>query len=262
MSSGVRLEHVGATRIVVIDRPESRNALTLEVLTDLRGAFDEAGRLESVRCVVLTGAAGHFCSGADLRRLVSEVEGPPQRERLEAYIDTFHDVVKALVRCPKPTIAMLEGAAVGFGADLAFACDIRVAATSAYVQEKFVKIGLLPDGGGTFWLPRLVGTARAMELILLGEPLTAPALAQLGIALRVVDASALRETTLEVARALEHGPPLAHAAIKRALYASWGSFEEALRRERDEQLKLLESADFAEGVAAWREKRSPHFRGA
>ena len=156
---------------------------------------------------------------------------------------------------------MMDGAAVGFGADLAFACDLRVASSRAYAQEKFVKIGLMPDGGGTFWLPRLVGTARAMQMILLAEKVEATELQSLGVVARVVEPDALREATLEVARALEAGPPLAHAAIKRALYASLGDVEDALHREREEQLKLLRSGDVMEGVAAWMQKREPVFKG-
>jgi enoyl-CoA hydratase/carnithine racemase len=136
-----------------------------------------------------------------------------------------------------------------------------VASTRAYVQEKFVKIGLMPDGGGTFWLPRLVGTARAMQMVLLADPVSASDLERLGVVARVAPPDGLREATLKVAREIEAGPPLAFAAIKRALYASWGSIEDALLREREEQLKLLRSADFAEGVAAWTEKREPRFRG-
>ncbi len=124
-----------------------------------------------------------------------------------------------------------------------------------------MKIGLMPDGGGTFWLPRLVGTARAMQMILLAEKVEAEELHRLGVVAKVVDAAALRDATLAVARQIEAGPPLAFAAAKRSIYASWGSFEEALLRERTEQLKLLRSADSLEGVAAWMQKREPNFRG-
>jgi 2-(1,2-epoxy-1,2-dihydrophenyl)acetyl-CoA isomerase len=170
-------------------------------------------------------------------------------------------VVKSVVRCDKPSIAMMDGGAVGFGADLAFACDLRVASTRAYAQEKFVKIGLMPDGGGTFWLPRLVGTARAMQMILLAEKVEAAELHRLGVVAKVVPRAELREATLAVARELASGPPLAFAAIKRSVYASWGSLEDALLRERSEQLKLLRSSDSMEGVAAWMQKREPRFEG-
>jgi enoyl-CoA hydratase/carnithine racemase len=260
MNQVVQVEAVGGTRVVTIHRPEARNALTREAIDGLTWAFDEASSDGDVRCVALTGAGGHFCSGADVRRLLQG--DAASSEQLEPTMDAFHGLVKSIVRCPKPTIAVLDGAAVGFGADLAFACDLRVASTRAYVQEKFVKIGLMPDGGGTFWLPRLVGTARAMQMILLAEQVTASELHQLGVVARVVEPDRLLATALDVAREIEAGPPLAFAAIKRALYASLGPIEEALRREREEQLKLLRSADFVEGTTAWAEKRQARFRGA
>jgi enoyl-CoA hydratase/carnithine racemase len=176
-------------------------------------------------------------------------------------MDAYHGLVKAVVRSEKPTIAMMDGAAVGFGADLAFACDLRVASTRAYVQEKFVRIGLMPDGGSTFWLPRLVGTARAMQMILLAEKVEAPELGRLGVVARVVEPDGLREATLAMAQAIAAGPPLAFAAIKRCVYASWGSIEDALLRERREQIALLRSADGMEGIAAWAQKREPRFEG-
>jgi enoyl-CoA hydratase/carnithine racemase len=255
----VKVEQTGRTRIVTIDRPEARNALTRAVIVGLREAFDDATRDGALRCVVLTGAGGHFCAGADLRKNL--MDDPDLLQNLERYMDEYHAVIRAIVRCPKPTIAMLDGCAVGFGADLALACDLRVASESAYVQEKFVKIGLMPDGGGTFWLPRLVGTARAMQWMLLGDKIEAADLERLGLAMKVVPAPALRDATLAVARRLESGPPLAHAHIKRATYASWGDIEDALRREREGQLELLRSSDAVEGILAWSQKRDPEFQG-
>jgi enoyl-CoA hydratase/carnithine racemase len=176
-------------------------------------------------------------------------------------MDEYHAVIRSIVRCPKPSIAMLDGCAVGFGADLALACDLRVATPGAYVQEKFVKIGLMPDGGGTFWLPRLVGTARAMRWMLFAEKIEGPELASLGLVMKLVAPAELREATLAVARESEKGPPLAFAQIKQALYGSWGELEDALRREREGQLKLLRSQDAIEGIMAWAQKRDPSFEG-
>jgi enoyl-CoA hydratase/carnithine racemase len=259
MSDVVLIEPLGATRLVTINRPNARNALTRSVLDGLISALEAASSDQAVRCVILTGAGGHFCAGADLRQ--NFVEDPQMMDHLELYLDAFHALIKAIVRCDKPTIAMMDGAAVGFGADLAFACDLRVATVRAYVQERFVRIGLMPDGGGTFWLPRLVGTARALQMILLAERIEAPELQRLGVVVKTTPPEGLREATLAVARTIESGPPLAHAAIKRAIYASLGSVEDALRREREEQLRLLHSADLMEGVAAWMEKRDPVFAG-
>ena len=257
--SEVLVEKVGRTSVVTINRPEARNALTRAVITGVRDAFLAAAQDDDIRCVVLTGAGGHFCAGADLRK--NMMDDPELLDHLEQYMDEYHAVIKAIVRCPKPSLAMLDGCAVGFGADLALSCDLRVASSAAYVQEKFVKIGLMPDGGGTFWLPRLVGTARALQWMLLAEKIDAPELAQLGLVMKVVPPADLRAATLSVAREIEAGPPLAYARIKSAVYASWGDLEAALRREREGQLELLRSQDAMEGIMAWSQKRAPQFEG-
>jgi 2-(1,2-epoxy-1,2-dihydrophenyl)acetyl-CoA isomerase len=259
MGGGVLIETVGATRIVTINRPRVRNALTLPVLGRMVEALEAASGDASIRCVVLTGSGGHFCAGADLRQSI--MEDPQMLSHLDQYMDAFHALIRSVVRCSKPTIAMIDGAAVGFGADLAFACDLRVASTRAYVQEKFVRIGLMPDGGGTFWLPRLIGTARAMQMILLAEKMGALELYRLGVVSKIVEPDALRDASMEIARTIESGPPLAYAAIKRVMYANSAGIEDALRREREEQLTLLRSADVIEGVTAWGEKREPRFAG-
>ena len=258
--SEVLVEHVGRTRIVTLNRPEARNALTRRVLADATTAIASAATDPEVRCIVLTGAGGHFCSGADLKKNMSE--DPDFLDHLELYLDEFHALVRAIIQSPRPTVAMMDGAAVGFGADLAFACDLRTCTPRAYAQEKFVKIGLMPDGGGSFWLPRLVGTARAMRMILLAEKVEGRELHELGVALRLVEPGELREATLAVARELEAGPPLAFAAIRRAVYGNWGDVDAALRREREEQLKLLRSADAIEGIMAWSQRREPNFTGS
>lgn len=257
--SEVIVERIGRTSIVTIARPEARNALTRDVNRMLVQALVDAGTDPEIRVVVLTGAGGHFCSGADLKKNLAD--DPEMLDKLEDYLTEYHALIRAIVRCPKPTIAMLAGAAVGFGADLALACDLRVASDTAYIQERFVKIGLMPDGGGTFWLPRLVGTARALRMILLAEKVDAQQMKDLGLLVDLSSADRLREATLDVARTLEAGPPLAHAAIKEALYASWGSLEDALLREREGQIRLLRSQDAMEGVTAWALRRDPIFQG-
>ena len=258
-SQEVLVETIGRTVVITLKRPEARNSLTRPVVERLASAFEEAGSDTNVRCVVVTGAGGHFCAGADLRRTFAE--DPNLMDHLDTYMDAFHSLIKAIVRCPKPTIAALDGAAVGFGADMAFACDLRVATSAAYAQEKFVNIGLMPDGGGTFWLPRLVGTARAMKAMLLAEKLDAKELDALGLLVACVPPERLRDATLELARKIEMGPPLAYASLKAAVYASWGDIEAALRRERDAQLRLLKTQDVVEGVMAWAQKREPDFKG-
>ena len=256
----VRVAQDGRTTVITLNRPQARNALTKAVLGRVTSALDEAAGDPSIRCVVLTGAGGHFCAGADLRRTLAE--DPDFFDNLESYMDAFHAVIRSIVRCPKPVIAALDGAAVGFGADMALACDLRVATTEAYVQEKFVDIGLMPDGGGTFWLPRLVGTARALKAMLLSDKLGAKELDALGVLVACVAPDQLMTATMELARRLEKGPPLAYAALKDSVYAALGDLKAALRREREGQLRLLRSQDVIEGVAAWTQKRPPEFKGA
>ena len=255
----VLVERTGLTTVVTLNRPEARNALTKSVLGRITSALDEAASDATVRCVVLTGAGGHFCAGADLRRTIAE--DPDFFDKLESYMDVFHGVVRAIVRCPKPVVAALDGCAVGFGADMALACDLRVATTRAYLQEKFVNIGLMPDGGGTFWLPRLVGTARALQAMFLGDKLEAAQLDALGVLAALVSPEELTAATRALAERLEKGPPLAFAALKQSVYAGLGDLEGALRREREGQLRLLRSQDAMEGVMAWTQKRPPDFQG-
>ena len=255
----VLVETAGRTVVVTLNRPEARNSLTKNVVLALARAIEGASTAPDVRCVVLAGAGGHFCAGADLRRTFAE--DPDIMDHLDEYMDAFHSLIRAIVRCPRPTIAQMDGAAVGFGADMALACDLRVASTSAYLQEKFVNIGLMPDGGGTFWLPRLVGTARALRAMLLSEKLDAKELDGLGLLAGLVPPAELASATMALAQRIEKGPPLAFAALKSAVYGSLGDIEAALKREREGQLRLLKTQDVIEGVMAWAQKREPDFKG-
>ena len=256
--SVITTERVGRTSVLTIQRPEARNALTREVIRGLAAAFDAAGQDPEVRAVVLTGAGGHFCAGADLRKTFQE--DPDLLENLETYMDEYHAVIKAIVRCPKPCIASVDGAAVGSGGS-------RARVRRARRERSGVPAGEVREDraharwGGTFWLPRLLGTARAMQAILFAEKLEAAELKSLGLVMKVVPAAELREATMAVAREIEAGPPLAFREIKAAVYGSWGAVEDALRREREGQLKLLRSADALEGNMAWAQKREPQFVG-
>ena len=257
--SEVLVETRGRTVVLTLNRPDARNSLTRTLLASLVEGLDAAAANPDIRCVVIRGAGGHFCAGADLRRTFAE--DPDLMDHLDVYMDAFHSLIRAIVRCPKPTIAQMDGAAVGFGADLALSCDLRIASTNAYLQEKFTHIGLMPDGGGTFWLPRLIGTARAMKAMLLGEKLLANHLYELGLLVARVLPEELEDATMDLAQKIEKGPPLAYAAIKSAVYANWGDLEAALAREREGQLRLLKSADALEGIMAWSQKRAPEFKG-
>ena len=253
------IERDAAVAVITLNRPASKNALSPPLLKALGAALTEIAADASVRAVILTGAGGAFCSGADLKEAMSEFGSV---DNLEKAIDQYHTIIRAIVGAPKPVIAMVDGPAVGFGCDLALACDLRVFSTEGYIQEKFVRIGLMPDGGGTFWLPRLVGLARAMEIILTGDPVNAERALSLGIANRVVSAAKLRDETMALAQKLSKGPPLAFSEIKRAVRAGLGgTIDGALDAEKAGQLRCLTSSDCMEGVMAWMQKREPAFTG-
>ncbi len=249
----------GAVLTLTINRPKARNSLVKSVLHDLTEAFTGASSDESIRAVILKGADGHFCAGADLKQTFAE--DPDLLDRAEEYMDRFHGLIKSIVHSPKPIIAQMQGGAVGFGADLALACDFRTASEDAYLQEKFTKIGLLPDGGGTLWLPKLLGLSRAMQLVFLAEKVEAKQMNEWGLLTKLTSSAEIEGTTNALAAELAKGPPLAFAASKRAMHASVGSIDEALLREREAQVKLLRSADCMEGVMAWAQKREPNFTG-
>jgi len=250
-------ERRGPVVTLTLNRPRSRNALNPELIAELGHAL----RLivsSDVRVVVLTGAGGAFCSGADLKAGL----GGADAGNSGLTIDALHEVIRLIVSAPQPVIAAIDGAAVGFGCDLALACDLRVLSSRAYLQEIFVKIGLMPDGGGTFWVPRLVGMGRAMEYLLLGTRIDAPLAREVGLANRVVEPQLLHSEITELADQLAAGPPLAQERIKRALRASLaGGLDDALHREKTNQLELLRSKDLLEGVTAWAERRPPSFKG-
>jgi enoyl-CoA hydratase/carnithine racemase len=246
-------------RVLCMNRPSSKNSLDSELVTRLVEALEAAAKTPSVRALILTGTGGAFCSGVDLKSAREDLDAP---QRLALRLDAFHAVIRAITGLAVPVLAAVDGPAVGFGADLALACDLRLLSTSAYFEEKFVALGLMPDGGATFHLPRLIGLGRALDALLLGTRIDAEKALELGLASRVVEPSALRDEALSLGRKLAAGPPLALAAIKRATRASLeGSFESALERERTGQLALLASSDFREGLSAFFERRPPKFDG-
>ncbi len=250
-------EREGPVATLIMNRPQTKNALDPELLRALGDGLAEVAADPKVRAVVLTGAGDAFCSGVDLKGALSDLDLGAD---LGPRIAQFHALIRSIVHADKPFIAAVRGPAVGFGADLALACDLRVFARDGYVQEKFVAIGLMPDGGGSFWLPSLVGIGRALEYLLLGTRIDAALALSLGLANRVVDDE--RGEARALAATLAARPPLALAAIKRAVReAANGGIEAALEREKAGQTALLRSQDFREGVAAWSAKRKPDFSG-
>jgi 2-(1,2-epoxy-1,2-dihydrophenyl)acetyl-CoA isomerase len=259
MESVLLIDREGPVATLTMNRAASRNALDPELVAALGAGLREVTADASVRAVVLTGAGDAFCSGADLKGALGDLEAGSD---LGPRIAQFHALIRTIVEAPQPFIAAVTGPAVGFGADLALACDLRVLSRDGYLQEKFVAIGLMPDGGGSFWLPRLVGLGRALEFLLLGTRIDADLALSLGLANRVVGAAECGSVARELAQTLATGPPVALAAIKRAVrQAASGSLEDALQREQVGQTALLKSRDFREGVAAWSAKRAPKFQG-
>jgi 2-(1,2-epoxy-1,2-dihydrophenyl)acetyl-CoA isomerase len=252
-------EREGAVAVVRLNRPETLNALDAELVARLASALEQAAADASVRAIVLAGEGGAFCSGADLKEALRALDAEVS---LADRLRTFQANIRAIVGAQKPVIAAVDGAAVGFGADLALACDLRLFSERAYLQEKFVGIGLMPDGGGTFHLARLIGPGRALELLLLGEKVDASQALALGLANRILPSSELLPRALELAQRLAAGPPLALAAIKSATRAAMtGTLEDALEREAAGQTQLLRSADLREGITAFTERRKPNFQG-
>jgi 2-(1,2-epoxy-1,2-dihydrophenyl)acetyl-CoA isomerase len=259
--SDVEVTNEAGVRWIALNRPESKNGLTDAVNQQLIDALDGAATDKTVRSVVVTGKGGNFCSGLDLKAMASGGMGGFENveEHMRKY---FHGLIRAVRNIEKPVVALVDGAAVGYGADLAFACDMRIGTERTRFGEVFVKRGLMPDGGGTWSLPRLVGLGKALELMFTGELIGADESLKIGILNRVVPSAEAEQQTWEFAKRLAAGPPLVHSWIKRAVYAAQATdLEAALENEVRGQMQLLRSKDFFEGIAAFFQKRDPKFNG-
>ena len=252
------VERTDAIITIVLNRPEARNALDLAMRREVLGALDEIEADPSARVVILTGAGGHFCAGGDVKTMQKPHTAAEGRGRVES----LNRMVLRLVNFPLPTIAMVDGYAVGAGANLALCCDLIVASERAKFGELFCKIGLAADGGGTWLLPRVVGLARAKELIFTGDIVDAAEAARLGLVNRVVPAADLETTTRALARKIAAGPPLALRLDKQMLNrAASTDLASALEMEAFSQALAIVSEDHREGVNAFFDKRPPRFSG-
>ena len=246
---------------ITLNRPENLNAFIGHMRRDLAEALEHGGSERSIRVVVITGAGRGFCAGGDVE-FMAQLMDRHDSEEFSRILGSGHRVILAIRQMNKPVIAAVNGVAAGAGCNLALACDFRIASTAATFTQSFVKVGLNPDWGGTYFLPRLVTPNKACELFFLGETINATEAARLNIVNQVVSPEDLNSTVQQLAERLRAAPPIAIAAAKQAVYMSEAQdLEEMLRYETEAQLRCFESDDGHEGVRAFLEKREPRFTG-
>lgn len=247
--------------LLSLNRPEQLNSFNTAMHGEVREALKQVRQNPEARVLLLTGEGRGFCAGQDLsdRNVAPGAEAPDLGQSIEQF---YNPLIRTLRDLPLPVICAVNGVAAGAGANIPLACDLVLAARSASFIQAFCKIGLIPDSGGTWTLPRLVGMARANALALLGNRLTAEQAEQWGLIYQVVDDASLREEALKLARHLATQPTYGLALIKRSLNASLNnSFDEQLELERDLQRLAGRCEDYREGVSAFMEKRTPSFKG-
>lgn len=261
--SDIKLEVVGSVAVLTLNRPEILNATSPAMVRELLMAMDEIEAPNStVRCVLLTGAGRAFCSGANLRN------GAPVSDLLERFDagrtleSAYHPLLRRMRTLRVPFITAVNGASAGVGVSLALMGDMVLCSRSAYFLHAFRHVGLVPDGGSTWLLPRLIGRARAMELSLLGEKLAAETALAWGLINRVYDDDILLEEAWKLAGRLAKGPTVALALTRRLYWESGhNAYEDQINLERQFQRTAGDTADFSEGIRAFAEKRSPRFEG-
>jgi 2-(1,2-epoxy-1,2-dihydrophenyl)acetyl-CoA isomerase len=257
----IKFDVANGLATVMLNRPERLNAFNRQLLVDLKAAWATIADDKNIRAVLLTGAGRGFCAGADLAAAAQEKsEGP--RDAGAILEEFYNPMILKMRGLGKPIVAAVNGPAAGAGMSLALACDIAIAAKSATFLQAFARIGLMPDAGSTWFLPRLVGDARARALAMLAPQLDAEQALQLGLVWQVVDDAALMGEARKIALQLAEGPSLAYAGMKRAIGAAWGNdLSQGLALERELQSKLSGSDDFEEGVTAFMGKRKANFQG-
>ena len=261
MYEQIDVTHDAGITTITLNRPEKLNALAGHMRRDLAEALEAAGSDRAVHVVVITGSGRGFCAGGDVAAMADLIERRDEEE-FSRLLGAARRVVTAIRHMTKPVIASINGPAFGAGFNLALACDLRIASANATFSESFTKVGLHPDWGGTYFLPRLVPPNKACEMFFLGEPITAEEAQRLGLINFVVPPSELETETRKLAERLRDAPAIVIAAAKQAVYKSQSSeLEEMLRYETEAQMRCFDSDDGAEGVRAFLEKRPPKFAG-
>jgi 2-(1,2-epoxy-1,2-dihydrophenyl)acetyl-CoA isomerase len=268
----ISLQIADGVATLTLDRPDKLNALTPEMLAEILAVLDNISASGSAaRCLLITGAGRAFCSGADLANSVafsastaggSDTGPGPGAEVGRMLREVYHPLFEKLRALEMPVVAAVNGVAAGAGMSLAIAADIVIAARSAYFLQAFIHIGLLPDSGSTYMLPRLLGKARATAAMMLGEKLPAETAAEWGLIYEVVDDEALMEVAVTLAKRLAKGPTLALAAVRQAVSQSESNdFTAQLEAEAVLQSRLANSGDCLEGIGAFLAKRPAEFKG-
>jgi 2-(1,2-epoxy-1,2-dihydrophenyl)acetyl-CoA isomerase len=256
--SSILFEIKDGVAVITLNRSEKFNSFNREMALLLQSKLDEAASLHEVRCVYLTGTGKAFCAGQDLAEVV-DPNGPGMSKILSEH---YNPIVTRLRNLPKPIVCAVNGVAAGAGANIALACDVVVAKESASFLQAFSKIGLIPDSGGTFTLPRLIGFQKASALMMLGDKVSATDAEKMGMLYKVFSEDSFAEESWKLAVTLANMPTKALAYIKHALnYSVKNNIEEQLLLEDEYQQKAAATKDFKEGVDAFLEKRSPGFKG-
>ncbi|WP_026370310.1 enoyl-CoA hydratase/isomerase family protein [Kallotenue papyrolyticum] len=248
-----------AVTLFTINRPHVRNAVDAPTMNALREGIQRCAE-DGTRAIVITGAQGAFCSGTDIA--VALQPGVTPDHAYQVLTEAYAPTLQAIREAPWPVIAAVDGIAAGLGCDLALACDLRLVSPRGAFAELFIRVGLVPDGGGTWSLPRLVGLGRALELMWTGRSVEADEALRIGLANALLPVESFTEEVLRYANMLTRQAPLALTRIKRAVYADLdGTFVEALRREAEYQREIFASEDGWEGFRAFLEKRAPVWKG-
>ncbi len=264
MNTTLLLDRDGAIATLTLNRPASLNTLDSEMIDALIAHSSALAADDSIRCVIIKGAGRHFMAGGDIRSFANELADLPsdRRHHFTRMVEHMHAAIENLQRMPHPVLASVHGAVAGFGLSLMCACDLAIAAESSYFTSAYRHLGLTPDGGASYTLPRLVGLKKAMEIVLLGERFDAAEALRLGLVNRVVAESELDTATHQLALALATGPVIALRNGKRLINQSLSqSLSAQLLSEAESFGACSASEDFAEGVHAFLEKRTPHFGG-